>query len=220
MGSPGVGGADDDGDRDDDAVARELDRLLRLRDAGGAREVREIEYARDVSPEALFGPSWERDAPVNASTMPTRFYACEGSVAMTLESVRAVRDASAVVMARSRARGGETSTSSPAEAEAEATFDATATALCANGDHATAWNARKRRFASIRAPSIEDARDAVSDELAFASAVQSRFQRRRARGRTDVGCSRSRRGERPRRWTQRLDARGFVASVRRAMRRW
>ena len=177
MGSPGVGGADDDGDRDDDAVARELDRLLRLRDAGGAREVREIEYARDVSPEALFGPSWERDAPVNASTMPTRFYACEGSVAMTLESVRAVRDASAVVMARSRARGGSTSTSSPAEAEAEAeaTFDATATALCANGDHATAWNARKRRFASIRAPSIEDARDAVSDELAFASAVQSRF---------------------------------------------
>ena len=135
--------------------------------------MREIEYARDVSPEALFGPSWERDAPVNASTMPTRFYACEGSVAMTLESVRAVRDASAVVMARSRARGGSTSTSSPAEAEA--TFDATATALCANGDHATAWNARKQRFTSISALSIEDARDAVSDELAFASAVQSRF---------------------------------------------
>jgi len=175
MGARDVAADEARGDRGDDAVARELDRLLRLRDARGARAVREIEYARDVSPEALFGTAWERDAPVNASTMPTRFYACEGSLAMTLESVRAVRDASAAAMARSRARGGETSTSE-AEAREEASFDATATALCANGDHATAWNARKRRrFASMRAVSIEDVRDAVSDELAFASAVQSRF---------------------------------------------
>jgi len=147
------------------AMAIELDRLLGARDdATRARAVRSVEHAPDVS--ALGATA--RGARANASRMPDAFYAHGDALVMSHDAVVGVREASA---GRWRLGEGE-----------DAAYDAAATALCANGDHATAWNARKRamraRFdgveratADARERLVDDARD----ELTFARAVQSRF---------------------------------------------
>ena len=147
------------------AMAIELDRLLGARDdASGTRAVRSVEHAPDVSRAALFGTTRGDE---NASRMPDAFYACGDALVMSHDAVVGVREASA------RRWEGD---------DDDADFDAAATALCANGDHATAWNARKRtmkaRFDGVEKMSARERDGLVEgarDELAFARAVQSRF---------------------------------------------
>ena len=88
--------------------------------------------------------------------MPDAFYARGDALVMSHDAVVGVREASA-----GRWRRGEGE---------DAAYDAAATALCANGDHATAWNARKRamraRFDGVEQRERRDARDEIGGRRA------------------------------------------------------
>ena len=132
-----------------EAHARELDRLLRETD-----DVKEIDFLASVDVFRADDASMSTSAaPRNASMMPDAFYACERTIAMSYACVRAVH-------AWTRERVGE---------ERE-DVDVAACALCVNGDHVTAWNARKRRLVRH---GVDD--DALRRELAFVSVILSRF---------------------------------------------
>ena len=136
----------------DGAHARELDRLLRVMD------VREIDFLASTD---VFGDnaaaSTSAPTPTNASLMPHAFYACEHTIAMSYDCVRAVH-----AWTRERfARAGEAE---------DAGVDVAACALCVNGDHLTAWNARKRNLLRLKVDN-----EVLKRELAFVSVVLSRF---------------------------------------------
>ena len=151
------------------SLADALDRALALRRDDGAPVVTRIEHVADVRAECLFGRARAR-APRNLSTRPDAMYACEGGVAIAVAVVGAI--------AREAGVGGWTGCEDAARA---------ARALCANGDHASAWNARKRALerawtgAGEGGGDVGDAERAerrgggAVEELGFASAAQSRF---------------------------------------------
>jgi len=129
---------------DGEALARELTRLFATLDVADV----------DVAELGAWSSDETRE---NVSKFPRAIYANASAIALTPDAMDSVR-------AHCRERLGEDG--------ADGDADVALCALCANGDHATAWNARKRRIANEREGFDFSS---LTRELAIVSAIQSRF---------------------------------------------
>ena len=167
----------DDDDDDDDALARALARAL---DAVDERAT--LEHVRSLDVEREAWTTRGNDRRSNSTTTRRRaenaLRAERGGIALTYDGVRAIaRWCRRRAMEDGRPARGWRGMRADDEATAKA-------ALCANGDHASAWSVR-RRYCEGRGLLCVDARargaeekwfeEVVRPELAFVRFVQSRF---------------------------------------------
>ena len=169
--------------RDDASMSREAAERLALElDAALAADplVDELAFLPSASPADVFGPNEATHPPglVTSAASPGAFTLVEHKLAL---SARALVPLHAFASAAfRRARDAERAREDALVGVDPVTgADAIRLLLVVNGDHATAWNARKRRalasLASIRRDD-DAARRAVADaELRFAEMVLSKF---------------------------------------------
>jgi protein prenyltransferase alpha subunit repeat containing protein 1 len=169
--------------RDDASMPPEVAERLALElDAALAADplVDELAFLPSASPADVFGPNEATHPPgtVTSSASPGAFTLVEHKLAL---SARALVPLHAFASAAfRRARDAERAREeAPVGVDPDTGADAIRLLLVVNGDHATAWNARKRRalasLASIR-PEDDATRRALADaELRFAEMVLSKF---------------------------------------------
>ena len=168
---------------DDASMSREAAERLALElDAALAADplVDELAFLPSASPADVFGPNEATHPPglVTSAASPGAFTLVEHKLALSARALVPLHAFASAAFRRARDAEG-TREDALVGVDPVTGADAIRLLLVVNGDHATAWNARKRRalasLASIRRDD-DAARRAVADaELRFAEMVLSKF---------------------------------------------